>query len=375
MLRLCGSFTFVQFAIVAATLADAATPVELARSHGGSQPRQLQITVDRTGNIHAVFGVDNEVMYCGSSDKGASYGKPVKLPGTYVLSLGMRRGPRIAASDNSICITAIAGKQGKGQDGDVLAYHSLDNGKSWRGPIRVNGVAGSAREGLHAMAAGPRGQMCCVWLDLRERKTEVYAAVSADGGKTWGENVRVYQSPDGSVCECCHPSVAYNAASKLHVMWRNSLGGTRDMYIATSSNGGTAFSKAAKLGAGTWQLNACPMDGGYLAVSPKGEIFTAWRRDKEVFLTLPGKGETRLAAGRQPWVAATSEGPYALWLEERGQLMLRTPGSGKAVKLASDAHDPVIASSPAGDNLVVAAWEETRGKDTVLMSQVVRERE
>lgn len=366
---------FVLIAWVAPRNSAAAEPVVIARGSAADQPRQPQVAVDQKGVIHAIFGTGNSVMYCRSADNGESYGSTTKLPGTYVLSLGMRRGPRIAATDKSICVSAIAGEHGKGKDGDVLVYHSLDQGKTWRGPVRVNATADSAREGLHAMAAGPRGQICCVWLDLRNRKTEVYAATSADGGKSWSSNVRVYQSPDGSVCECCHPSVVYDASGKMHVMWRNSLGGSRDMYIAASANGGTAFSKATKLGTGTWHLNACPMDGGYLSTSPKGEVFTAWRRDKEVFLALPNKVETRLGVGRQPWIAASSNGPYALWLEDGGRLMLRSPQSGKALELAAKANDPMIASSPVGTGLVVAAWEESHGKDTVLMSQVIVEAE
>ena len=35
------------------------------------------------------------------------------------------------------------------------------------------------------MAAGPKGAVCCAWLDLRNKDTEIMASVSNDGGKTW----------------------------------------------------------------------------------------------------------------------------------------------------------------------------------------------
>ncbi len=53
----------------------------------------------------------------------------------------------------SITITAIGGTQGKGRDGDILAYRSHDLGKNWLGPVKVNDVDGSGREGLHAMTS------------------------------------------------------------------------------------------------------------------------------------------------------------------------------------------------------------------------------
>ena len=128
------------------------------------------------------------------------------------------------------------------------------------------------------MAEGPGGEVYCVWLDCRDqqRGSRIFGAASTDGGKTWTKNRQVYSSPSGSVCECCHPSVAYDSSGKLHVMWRNSLQGARDMYMTSSTDGGATFSAGVKLGSGTWPLDACPMDGGYLAVSSNGVVFTAY---------------------------------------------------------------------------------------------------
>ena len=81
-------------------------------------------------------------------------------------------------------------------DGDVLAWRSIDGGASWSGPRRVNGVEGSAREGLHALAAGPDGSLFCAWVDLRDGRAEVYGARSADGGASWEPDVLIYRSPD-----------------------------------------------------------------------------------------------------------------------------------------------------------------------------------
>jgi hypothetical protein len=373
MHRSCRLLTFAILVPALASTGYARDAVVIASGSQQNRPRQPQIVVDEKGAIHVAFGINNTVLYCRSDDAGQSFGKPVELPGTFVMSLGMRRGPRIAVTENGICVSAIGGKQGKGKDGDLLAYHSADHGKSWHGPLAVNDAPDVAREGLHAMAGGPQGQMCCVWLDLRNRKTEIYAAVSGDGGQTWGKNILVYHSPDGSVCECCHPSVAFDAAGKLHVMWRNSLSGSRDMYLASSADGGNTFGKAVKLGKGTWPLDACPMDGGQLAISPKGDIFTAWRRDSEVFFTsTSGSSEQRIGVGKQPWIAAAKGGPHVLWLQDRtGQLMYLAPGARAAKQLAPKANDPVIAAAPGGSGPTVAAWEQRQGNETELMCQVV----
>ena len=84
----------------------------------------------------------------------------------------------------------------------------------------------AAREGLHGFAAGPGNVLFAVWLDLRrdassEGGTKLYGTISRDGGQSWEKNVRVYASPDGTICQCCHPSVTIDAKGVLHVMWRN----------------------------------------------------------------------------------------------------------------------------------------------------------
>ena len=223
------------------------------------------------------------------------------------------------------------------------------------------------------MSAGPKDSVCCVWLDLRNSKTEVMASVSTDGGQTWGKNSLVYKSPDGSVCECCHPSVAVDPQGRIFVQWRNSLAGARDMYVASSADGGKTFGKAAKLGSGSWPLKACPMDGGAIAVAAPGKVATAWRRDKAIFLLLAGqREERRLGPGEQPWIAATPEGPFVVWVKKRGDAaLLLSPGSSSPVELAAHANDPVIASAPNGQGPIVAVWELHEGNNYRIQCQVV----
>ncbi len=104
------------------------------------------------------------------------------------MALGMRRGPRVAITDKALIVAAVGGKLGGGKDGDVMAWRSEDNGHTWSGPKRVNSVEGSAREGLHAIAARPDGTVFAAWLDLRDGAMRVYGARSKDSGATWEAN-------------------------------------------------------------------------------------------------------------------------------------------------------------------------------------------
>jgi hypothetical protein len=142
-------------------------------------------------------------------------------------------------------------------------------------------------------------------------------------------------------------------------MWRNSLDGYRDMYLAISEDGGATFSTAERLGQGGWKLDACPMDGGMLAVSSAGNVTAVWRRKNQVLRTDSGAPrEQLLRSGMQPWAAAAADGTYLVWLSRRGgELWLAGPDHDRPQRLASEASDPVIAAPQSAKGPVVALWE------------------
>src|SRR5687767_12880251 len=89
-------------AIPVAASAWSSEPIELARGDAPQHPQQPQVAVDAQGAIHVVFGVGDLVRYCRSDDGGKSFTRAVDLPPVDELSLGMRRGPRVAAAGPAI---------------------------------------------------------------------------------------------------------------------------------------------------------------------------------------------------------------------------------------------------------------------------------
>ena len=349
-------------------LAIAGEPVTVVTGTAITEPEQPQAAVAADGTIHIAFGAGDTVFCSRSLDAGQTFSQPQKIGELPKLALGMRRGPRIVAGPGAVVVTAISHERG-----DVLAWHSDDDGQNWNGPVRVNDSPNNAREGLHAMAMGPRGEIFCVWLDLRNDGTQLFGARSTDGGNTWSKNQEIYRSPDGSICECCHPAVTYDPQGNLYVMWRNALGGNRDLYLATSGDGGNTFSRASKLGSGSWKLAACPMDGGYVAAAAPGDVTTVWRRDRQVFRTTSEQlSESSLGAGEQPWAAAGPAGVYVVWISKReGALWVLTPDSGEPRRLATAATDPVVAAPVRGSGPVVVAWQTGRGGEQSIMACVI----
>lgn len=329
-------------------------PATVTAERGARQP---QAAIDDDGRIHVVFGVGDLIRHTASADGGRTFAAPTTVGSVESLALGMRRGPRVAATSGAIVVSAIGHRPG-----DLLSWRSTDGGRTWTGPTRLNAVAGSAREGLHAMAARPDGTVFCAWLDLRNKGTEIFGIRSTDGGATWEDDRPVYRSPDRTVCECCHPSVAFGPDGSLYVMWRNQIRGARDMYLCQSPDGGQNFGPSRKLGRETWLLRACPMDGGAIAAGPSGAVETVWRRADDVYSDRPGDPERHLGRGQQPWAAYGPGGTHTVWLgpgpdRQSDALWVATPNSPQPRLLADHAGSPVVVAAPGDDGPAVALWE------------------
>lgn len=319
-----------------------------------SSAAQPQLAASGNGRVWMAFGRGPEILVAASRDGGATFGAPVRVAALPSVLVGKRRGPRIVAYGDRVTVTAIAG--------DLYAFNSKDGGKTWAGPALVNDTRTSAREGLDNLAVAPDGRLFAVWLDDRAGPKQLYGAESADGGATWGANQLIYRRPEGTICECCHPSVQFNAAGELAVMWRNSIEGNRDLWFAKRAGPDGGFTSHTKLGNESWALKGCPMDGG--ALFAVGENFgTVWQRAGEVFFARPGAAERKLAAGTQPVALATARRSVAVWQQGKDLWSSSLEEGSTPALVAKGAQFPAVVALPGTDRVLVA-YE--RGADAVV---------
>jgi hypothetical protein len=310
--------------------------------------RQPQLA-SGNGTVAMVFGSGESIWFTGSGDNGRTWGKPAKVAELPKLLLGRHRGPRVNISGNTIVVSAISS-----DPGDLLVWRSTDVGRTWSKPVTVNDQPKASREGLHAMAADAEGHLALAWLDDRTPQGKrLFGAFSNDGGATWGKNVLLYESPDGTICQCCAPSLVSLGNGEFAAMFRNVIDGSRDLYTLRLS-GGKPVGAAEKAGVGTWKLDACPMDGGGMAVRD-GKIATAWRRDHDVYLAEPGKPEVKVGTGMDVAFGANNQGLYVLWSTPAG-IEMHLPNATKPTHLSDGGAFPAILTLPDGGML--AAWEE-----------------
>jgi hypothetical protein len=248
-------------------------------------------------------------------------------------------------SGSAIVVSAAA------TESDLFYWRSTDGGRTWSKPGIINDVPKAAREGLHAMAATPDGHLAAAWLDDRvPGGKRLWGAFSNDGGATWSKNVMLYESPSGTICQCCHPSLLALPDGDFEVMWRNAIDGSRDFYVVRLHEGKPAGA-AVKQGEGTWKLDACPMDGGGMALRG-GKLLSVWRREHDVYLAEAGKPEVKIAAGMDPALATTAKGAFVVWTA--GKAIEALTPSGR-VRLSDDGGFPSLIALPDGSAL--AAWE------------------
>jgi hypothetical protein len=319
--------------------------------------RQPQLAA-ADGTVALVFGSADSIWLARSTDDGLNFPAPAKVADLPKLMLGRHRGPRVAITRGAILISAIASTPG-----DLMLWRSTDNGRTWSAPRPINDQPSAAREGLHAMAADKSGHVAIAWLDDRTGKGKrLYAAFSNDAGATWGPNVALYESPSGSICECCHPSLAALGDGRFGVMFRNALDGNRDLYVMQVRDG-VRLNEPVHQGNASWKLNACPMDGGGLAIR-EGRLGSAFRREKDVYLAEPGKPERLLATGQDVALGANNQGWYAVWSTPHG-IDAMLPSASTITHLSTAGAFPAIVTTSGGGMLI--AWEENGAISTARM--------
>ncbi|WP_239020955.1 sialidase family protein [Pontibacter arcticus] len=309
--------------------------------------RQPQVATDIAGTIRIVYG-QSENIYCATStDNGHTFSEPVLVAHLSGLYLGMSMGPQIASSALYSVVTAID------KGGNIHSYSLQHKTNKWTKAATVNNVTGSAPEGLMSLAADEKDTFYAVWLDVRDTKqNKIVLASASKNAASWSDNKVVYQSPDETVCECCKPSITVQG-KQVTLMFRNWIDGSRDFYLTTSKDGGKTFSKAQKLGKGTWQLKGCPMDGGGLTIDQHNKIQTVWQRDGKIYHVTPGATETEIGQGRNCRLSGTKN-PVIAWRDNNKMLKVKFLNTGKETTLGKGSY---IETVELADKATLCVWE------------------
>ena len=338
-----------------------------------------------------------DVMLARFNPEGQTQGSAVRVnrePGLATAWRGDQ--PSLAvAPDGTVYVLWTARVEAKDKHGtDVYLSVSKDRGQSFASEVKINDDKEPNAHGMHSLAVAPDGRVYAAWLDERnvhepqpstkaeghhmESNREVYLSYSTDGGRTFSANRKVAME----ACPCCKTSLAVAADGTLYAGWRQVLPGSfRHIAVASSTDGGTTFSKPVIVSDDHWVLQGCPVSGPSLWVErTSGTLKVVWYAAGEgnapgvYFAQSSDKG--RSFSPRQLLSQETVRGTpalaenLALWqTADRVETKVRELGStGSALSVASNAELPAAAS--ANDILLVAYIMTQQQKRSVWVIKV-----
>jgi len=225
---------------------------------GGATQPHLAATAD--GGFACVFIRNGNIEVSVSTAQGKTWSAPtVAIDAKGKARGGMQRGPRVAVDGKkTIYVTAPlcfdeAEFAKKYPTSDLYLAVSTDGGKTFSKPAQVNDVPKKAPEALHWLAAAPNGDVFVSWLDLRARDKgqDLAWAKITDQGKKIGKN----QILPGPICECCAPGLTVDSKGNPLLIYRESKAGNRAVLLAVSTNGGASFGKVGRLNQGETKVD------------------------------------------------------------------------------------------------------------------------
>ncbi|MEL6614237.1 MAG: sialidase family protein [Bacteroidota bacterium] len=228
-------------------------------------------------------------------------------------------GPRIVAlEDGALIVAFVTERTVEGRRfpaSELWLARSDDGGETWSAPQQPYPDEGIATgHTFHSLAAGPDGTVAVAWLDGTARDrfrqseaalagrhgaspeasgvpvrlvhngenhaektdepgTQLKAAVSTDGGRTFGLPAII---ADGT-CQCCRTALHVDAEGTVYAVWRHIYPGSeRDMALSRSTDGGATFSEPVRVHTDGWKLDGCPHAGPAITTDARGDVHVAW---------------------------------------------------------------------------------------------------
>jgi len=242
----------------------------------GSDP---SITVRDTGDIYILKAEKGNLWYERSMDGGDTFGHPVRANDVEgEVMPHAEAAPRLYLKGGNPYALWQAHVSADSDRMKLRFARSTDYGESFNKAIDVD-PTGPASQSFFTMSVAHHGTIYAAWLDGREKGgirggAAVYLARSTDGGATFEKSVRVAQNS----CPCCRPSIAFgdHAGNTVYVGFRELFDGdVRDMAVATSTDGGKSWGNPVRVAVDNWQINGCPHSGPSLAVLGS-RLFVSW---------------------------------------------------------------------------------------------------
>lgn len=251
----------------------------LAQEHAHAPPLAVGAALDAQGRLWLARVEDRRLVVSRSEDGGASFGSPaVVTPQPEAVTADAENRPKIAVGADGAVHLTWTQNLGQKMTGHIRYARSLDSGQTFSAPIVLNDDRQVISHRFDALAIDGQGGVAAVWLDARARdgkapkgspqtQVGIYAAVSRDGGASFGPNRKV---ADHS-CQCCRTGLTWTREGPM-AFWRHVFGkNIRDFAIAGLDGG-----PVQRVTDDEWEIDGCPHHGGNIAADGRGNLHIVW---------------------------------------------------------------------------------------------------
>jgi len=298
--------------------------------------------------------------------------------------------PSLAVGSDGTVYLAFAGSGGSTTQADIFFTKSVDGGRTWIAPVKVNNDAGGAQQSDPSLALDHNDFIYIVWTDPRGGNNDVYFSKSTDGGLSFSSNVRVndvttsFQMDADVVVDPTDPNL-------IHVVWmdeRNQFTTWEDIYYANSTDGGLSFNPNRRVNN---DATGAEQGSPAVAVASDRSVYVVWSdprngaRGSDIYFSksmdlgnswTPNSivnDDTGNAAQSVPTIAVDSAGAiYVAWQDNRMTntapdiFATRSTNGGSSFAASVKVNDDNLAvfqgqpSLAANAGKVQVAWTDTR---------------
>ncbi len=321
-------------------------------------------------NVHAVWFDDRdgnyEIYYKKSQDGGTSWGSDIRLTNDPFAS----GRPTVFATDSLIHV--VWGDTRIGGVREIYYKRSADGGNTWGPDIRLTNDPNDSR---HASIAASGFYVHVLWIDQRDGNYEVYYKGSADGGLSWGTDTRLTITP--TVSE--YPLLT-TSGSVVHVVWVDGPVNPSHLFYKHSADNGITWQPDVQLTNSTTAISISPS----LTVSDS-IIHLVWQDNRngnnEIFYNQSfDAGATwgtdssitnNFASSESPFITVSANTVHLVWQDNRDgnyEIYYKQDPTGNVVGVdeISSVHSFSVAPNPilSGNNFVITLHSQPATGDS-----------
>ncbi|MGD1838198.1 MAG: sialidase family protein, partial [Nitrososphaeraceae archaeon] len=252
-----------------------------------------------------------EIFAAMSMDKGSTFGTPINVSNTIPFSFN----PEIAMSGDNVVITWRELTSG---GSEIFASMSMDGGTTFEIPINVSNTVTPSSPPKIAMSGD---NVVIIWVEVFPgNHQEIFAAMSSDGGSTFGPPINVSNTDTNSNFQ----QIAMSGDNVV-ITWTEVLPGSNsETFAAMSSDGGSTFGPPINV-SNTDGFSGTPQVAMYydnvvitwreILPGDKFETFAAMSSDGGSTFGTPINVSNTDTSSQRPQIAMSGDNVVIIWVE------------------------------------------------------------